>query len=151
MEIKKVSRPINTIIIHCAATPPSMNIGVKEIDRWHRLRGFFGIGYHYVIRRDGNIETGRDLNKIGAHAENHNTGSIGICLVGGVDKENKPECNFTKEQWESLKELVESLKKSIPTITHIIGHNEVANKACPSFNVQKWIKNGMKGLNNYEA
>ena len=51
------------IIIHCSATKPSMDIGVKEINEWHLQRGWSGIGYHYVIRRNGDLETGRDLLK----------------------------------------------------------------------------------------
>ena len=139
-------REIKEIIIHCAATKPTQNIGATEIERWHRARGFFGIGYHYVIRRDGTLETGRPIEKIGAHAEGHNANSIGICLVGGInDKNGRPECNYTKEQWTKLNWLVTSLEKRY-TKAKIIGHNQIANKACPCFSVQKWLKNGRQPL-----
>lgn len=138
-------RKITTIIIHCAATKPSMDIGKAEIDKWHRARGFFGIGYHYVIRRDGSLETGRDLNKIGAHAQGHNSDSIGICLAGGIDEDGKPECNYTKAQWHTLNNLVDQLQKDIPQITKIIGHNDVSAKACPCFNVKAW-QNQARGI-----
>jgi hypothetical protein len=82
-------RDINRVILHCAATPdyPEDNkrydlFGVDDIDAWHRKRGFDGCGYHYVIRRTGALETGRDINKIGAHCKGENHDSIGVCLIG---------------------------------------------------------------------
>ena len=122
-----------------------MDIGAAEIERWHRARGFFGIGYHYVIRRNGQLEKGRPLEKVGAHAEGHNANSIGICLVGGIDEKGKPQNNFTDAQWTELKRLVSELTEKY-RVLKIIGHNEVANKACPSFSVPKWLKNGMNKI-----
>ena len=140
-------RKIDTIIIHCAATTPRMDIGAKEINLWHRQRGFFNlasglsIGYHYVIRRDGTVETGRPVSEAGAHAKGHNAHSIGICLVGGIDTNGKPEANYTPEQWGALFDLVKRLAKAYSvTPDHIIGHNEVAAKDCPCFNVRIWVK-----------
>jgi len=85
-------RIIDTVIVHCSATKPSMDIGVDVIRQWHMNKGWSDIGYHYVIRRNGAVELGRDLDKdgdvdeeIGAHAYGHNATSIGICLIGGVD------------------------------------------------------------------
>jgi len=132
------------IIIHCAATKPSMDIGAKEIDRWHRERGWLGIGYHWVIRRDGTVERGRDVDQVGAHAKGFNDKSVGICLVGGIhetlikDRHPKPEANFTPEQWEALDVLVDQMLGMYPG-AEVIGHNEVADKACPAFNVQDWL------------
>lgn len=143
-------REINKIIIHCAATTPSMDIGFKEINSWHQKKGYFCTlpdgkmifcGYHYIIRRDGVVQIGRPLEKAGAHAVGHNTDSIGICLVGGLSEKNRPECNFTKDQWEQLNVLVGNLEKQFKGVK-IIGHSEVANKACPCFDVQMWLKNG---------
>lgn len=138
-------RKIDTIIIHCAATKPGMDIGAKEIDNWHRAKGYFGIGYHYVIRRNGEVELGRPLDKAGAHAKGHNETSIGVCLVGGIDDRGNPENNFTPEQWAELAKLVTDLQGRFGALK-VIGHNEVAAKACPSFNVQKWLEGGMKPL-----
>lgn len=136
-------RNINLIIIHCAATSPDMDIGVKEIERWHRARGFFGIGYHFVIRRDGTLEKGRDIEKAGAHAEGYNKNSIGICLVGGIDKKGNPQNNFTDAQWKTLKKTVTEMVDKYK-VTEIIGHNQVAKKACPCFSVPDWLKNKME-------
>lgn len=104
-------RTIDSIIIHCAYTPPGMDIGATEIRRWHvEERGWKDIGYHYVVRRDGDVEPGRDLDgdgdvveEVGAHAAGHNAHSIGICLVGGrAEDDQAPDCNFTPAQWSSL-------------------------------------------------
>ena len=131
-------RDIDTIIIHCSATPPKMDIGASTIDQWHRGRGWDAIGYHYVIRRDGKLEHGRPIQKQGAHAKGHNANSIGICMVGGVKAgdTDTAEDNFTAAQWVALEWLVSVLEGFEPKI---IGHNEVSEKACPSFNVQEWL------------
>ncbi|MFN4278323.1 MAG: N-acetylmuramoyl-L-alanine amidase [Ferrovibrio sp.] len=127
------------IVIHCAATKPTMDIGAKEIERWHRERGFFKIGYHFVIRRDGTIETGRALEEAGAHAQGFNHKSIGICLVGGIGMDGKAENNFTAEQWESLRSLVVRMKAQYPN-AEVLGHRDLpgVKKDCPSFDVRGW-------------
>lgn len=127
------------IIVHCAATKPDMDIGAAEIDRWHRARGFLKIGYQFVIRRNGLIEPGRDVDVPGAHAKGYNHKSVGICMVGGVDNDMEPENNYTPEQFEALEVLLSLLSEIYPE-AKIIGHNEVNDyKACPCFDVQKWL------------
>ena len=103
----------DTIIVHCSATPQNMDIGVEEIRRWHtdpkpRGKGWSDIGYHYVIRRSGVVEAGRDWKRMGAHARGHNRTSIGICLVGGNDAEDRrrAEANYTRQQYRSLEKLI---------------------------------------------
>lgn len=125
------------IIIHCAATKPDMDIDAKEIDKWHRQRGWRKIGYHYVIKRDGTLETGRELDEVGAHCKGYNHNSVGVCLVGGIDNDGKPDTNFTDKQWESLAQLMWELKIPYPD-AEIVGHNEFSSKACPTFNVREW-------------
>ena len=83
-------RKINEIILHCSATPENKNFTVEDITKWHNAKGWDGCGYHYVIHLDGTIHNGRPLQKIGAHCLGHNTNSIGICYIGGVDKNGKP-------------------------------------------------------------
>lgn len=140
---KLTERKIGKIILHCSATKPSMDIGVETIRRWHKQRGFNDIGYHYVIRRDGCIELGRPLDKVGAHTKYHNRGSIGICLVGGVKEGDIsiPRDNFTPKQWKALRTLLTALHTDYPKAT-IHGHNEFAKKACPSFNVRHELESG---------
>ena len=128
-------RTINEIIIHCSATVEGKDFTVKDIDRWHQQRGFKMVGYHYVIRLDGTIEQGRPLEQAGAHCKGHNTHSIGICYIGGLDTDGKPKDTRTKAQRDMLWALVKSLKVKYPKAT-IHGHNEFANKACPCFDVR---------------
>lgn len=126
-------RPITKIIIHCSATPPDMDIGAAEIQRWHLDRGWSDIGYHYVIRRDGTLETGRPLETPGAHTAGYNTDSIGICLIGGIER-----FDFTLDQMDVLVDLVEELEEKFPDAT-IHGHNEFSSKACPQFDVASFF------------
>lgn len=133
-------RKINMIIVHCSATKPSQDIGTAEIRKFHvEKNGWEDIGYHFVIRRNGQIENGRTVEKIGAHCKGHNADSIGICLVGGIDKNGKPENNFTQNQFNSLRSLTAKLQAQFPDIQSIHGHNEFASKACPCFDVKKFF------------
>ena len=129
----------NHIIIHCAYTPPSMDIGADEIRQWHLDRGWSDIGYHFVIRRNGSIETGRTQSVSGAHVKGHNWDSVGVCLVGGkAEDSNTDEMNYTKEQMHSLWILVNRLKREYPD-ADVCGHNEFdEHKTCPCFNVPAW-------------
>ena len=129
-------RPINEIIIHCSATKEGKNFTVKEIDAWHRQRGFKCIGYHYVVYLDGTVHKGRDESEVGAHCSGHNSFSIGICYIGGLDANGKPKDTRTDKQKAAIKSLVAELKLKYPDAT-IHGHNEFANKACPCFDVKK--------------
>ena len=130
---------IEYIVVHCSATRPSQDIDAATIDEWHKERGFNSIGYHYVIKRNGEVETARDEKTQGAHALGYNHNSLGICLVGGVKQEDYKigENNFTDEQWKSFEELVSKLEEKYLGVK-IIGHNEISKKFCPSFDVQQW-------------
>lgn len=133
-------RQIKQIIIHCSCTPAGRNIGATTIRGWHTQKGFSDIGYHYVIRLDGTIEEGRSIDQIGAHCQGHNRNSIGICYIGGTEKDCKtPKDTRTTQQREALQQLCKQLKAEYPNAT-IHGHSEFANKACPSFDVKQWIK-----------
>jgi N-acetylmuramoyl-L-alanine amidase len=135
-------RKINKIILHCSATPEGRNHDVEDIRRWHLRRGFSDIGYHYLIHIDGTIEPGRPIAKQGAHCSGQNRNSIGICYVGGMDKDMKhPKDTRTKAQKDSLIKLMHELIYKYNKDMTIHGHNEFANKACPSFNVQVEYEN----------
>lgn len=131
-------RPVNEIILHCTATPEGRPVTVAEIDSWHRARGWSGIGYHYVIHLDGRVEAGRPLEKIGAHVEDHNTGTIGVTYVGGVAA-NKitPKDTRTPEQKAALERLIRELDGRF-NFKKLSGHYEYASKACPSFKVDDY-------------
>lgn len=136
---------IKAVFIHCSATPPSMDIGAEEITRWHLERGFSAIGYHYVIRRNGHVEKGRDLDgdgdvtdEMGAHAYGHNRGTLGICLVGGIDENGRPDFNYTRYQMNAAEKLVAELVARFPGV-EVKGHRDVdSGKACPCFDVGAW-------------
>jgi N-acetylmuramoyl-L-alanine amidase len=127
------------IAVHCSATPPTMDIGAAEIRRWHKAKGWMDIGYHFVIRRDGALEIGRDEAVHGAHVEGFNHNSVGICLIGGTDSAEKPEANFTAHQMAALFHLVARLQVKYPTAV-LQGHRDFPNvkKDCPSFDVKQW-------------
>lgn len=131
----------NYIVVHCSASPASaVHVDAKEIDRWHRKKGWLKIGYHYVITRDAILQKGRDLDAAGAHVAGHNHESIGICLVGGLSEDRKTvEDNFTDRQMDILYYLLVELRKVYPT-AKIIGHWELdPKKACPVFDIKGWL------------
>ena len=129
-------RKINKIIIHCTATKEGKDFKAKDIDRWHKEKGWKCIGYHYVIDLDGTVEKGRSVEEIGAHCNGHNADSIGIVYVGGLDSKGNPKDTRTQAQKEALWELLRVLITKYPKAS-IHGHNEFSSKACPCFNVQK--------------
>jgi N-acetylmuramoyl-L-alanine amidase len=134
-------RTINKIIIHCTATPEGRSHDVADITRWHLKRGFNTIGYHFLIHLDGTIETGRSIKKPGAHTSGQNQRSIGICYVGGMDKEmKKAKDTRTVKQKDSLILLMIQLMHKYNKDMTIHGHNQYANKACPSFDVSEYEK-----------
>ena len=139
----KVREKTDFIAIHCSATSDKQNLGAADIDKWHRKQGWQAIGYHYVIRRDGTVEEGRDEKVVGAHVQGFNEVSVGVCMVGGVDANdvNKAKDNFTEAQFASLKQLLVDLKSRYPK-AKIQGHRDFPNvkKACPSFEVKDWLK-----------
>ena len=185
-------RPVDLIVIHCSATAsgkpltqgtpgaPLYKHAAQVIDGWHAQRGFARrptdvqafnkslphIGYHYVIDLSGAVRSGRGLNEMGAHAANFNARSIGICLVGGAERDAK----YTAAQWQSLAEVVamllggyglpmaQPLRKAGTIAGGVCGHRDLSPdkngsgltepfewlKTCPGFDVAAWMENGMK-------
>lgn len=134
-------RKITEIIVHCAATPEGKDYTVADIKKWHLQRGFSDIGYHWVVYRDGSINKGRDESKSGAHCTGHNTNSIGICYIGGMDAANKnAKDTRTEAQKASLLKKLKELKAQYPG-AKIRGHRDFAAKACPSFDATKEYAN----------
>lgn len=131
------ARRIDKIILHCSATPEGKDYTVDQIRQWHLARGFSDIGYHFVIYRDGTVHRGRPESQVGAHTTGQNSHSIGICLIGGCEADGKtPKDTRIEAQRIALVALVTEMRQKYPGAT-VHGHNEFANKACPSFNVQK--------------
>ena len=128
-------RIITLIIIHCSAVRPDQTSSAAQIDTWHRRDNHwkFGIGYHYVVRRDGSIEPGRPEWQVGAHCLNHNAHSIGVCYEGGLDIRGQPADTRTEAQKASLRTLLEDLHKRYPRAL-IVGHRDLnPTKECPGF------------------
>ncbi|SEV81566.1 N-acetylmuramoyl-L-alanine amidase [Prevotella sp. khp7] len=125
-------RTITLIVIHCSAVRPDQTSSAAQIDTWHRQRGFhLGIGYHYVVRRNGQIETGRPEYMVGAHCQNHNSHSIGVCYEGGLDARGQPADTRTEEQKVALRRLLKDLRGRYPRAL-IVGHHDLnPHKACP--------------------
>lgn len=128
------------IVVHHAATKKGQDVGVKEIRKWHLQRGFSDVGYHYVIRRDGTLETGRALGVAGAHVAGHNQHSIGICLVGGLaDDGHSAEANYTPAQYATLEKTLRNATVAFPK-AEVVGHRDLDRKKpeCPAFDVKSW-------------
>ena len=139
-------RPINEIIVHCTATRPEWMAGeptaakVAEIDSWHRQRGWSQVGYHYLVDMDGTVAAGRPVEKVGAHCRGHNKGTIGVALFGGhgSSERDKFSDHYTVEQNKALRELLADLSDTYG-VKKITGHNQYAAKACPGFDVPRWL------------
>lgn len=148
---------IDAIVIHCSATRAGQDVRAADIDKWHKERGFAMIGYNYVIDLDGTVEVGRPLSRDGAHCNtagtsgrSYNRHSIGICYVGGLDKDGKPADTRTPEQKRALRDLVYKLMYAYPNIVEVIGHRDASPdknkdsritpnewvKVCPCFDVR---------------
>lgn len=126
-------REITEIIVHSTATPKGMNATAQDIDRWHRQRGFDCIGYHFVILRNGQIERGRAIENAGAHCKGHNSNTIGVAYVGGLNENKQSADTRTGAQKVALHVFLSDLVKQYPTIRKISGHRDYCNTACPSF------------------
>ena len=131
-------RDINRIMLHCSATVEGKDYSVDTIRKWHvEGRGWSDIGYHYVIHLDGSVSQGRPLDRSGAHTKGHNKDSVGICYIGGLDEDKNPKDTMNPEQNAAFRMLVQSIRILFGDDITIHGHNEFANKACPSFKVKE--------------
>lgn len=151
---------IDSIVIHCSATPEGRAYTAKDITQWHKERGFSTIGYHFVIDLDGKVEAGRPLTMEGAHCNtsgttsvSYNKHSIGICYIGGLDAAGKAKDTRTPAQKKSMHALIEELKGKYK-IKDILGHRDASPdknkdgkitknewlKDCPCFDVRAEFK-----------
>lgn len=132
-------RKIDAIVIHATATPEGREHDMADINRWHVQLGFNREGYHYLIKLDGTIEEGRPLEMVGAHVRGHNQSTIGVCYVGGLDKEWNPKDTRTPAQKKAMRKLVGELKARFPN-AEVKGHRDFpgVNRACPCFDAREW-------------
>ena len=145
-------RQITGIVIHCSASANGdARVTRDVIDKWHREKGWSEIGYHYVIEIDGFTNSGRELERIGAHVAGSNAKTVGICMIG-TDK-------FSVKQWNSLNAMVRELREKYPEAS-VMGHRDYSPdkdgdgvvepweflKTCPGFSVADWIRCGMEPM-----
>lgn len=125
---------IHTIVIHYSATYPDQDITRDGIDKMHRDRGFREIGYHWFIRRDGTLEEGRPEGTLGAHVRGHNSGTIGICFAGGIERGTGPNVgvwNPTPAQERTMVALIADIQKRHPSARKVVGHRNLTATQCP--------------------
>ena len=130
-------RKVTELIWHCTATPEGREVTVAEIDRWHKERGWSGIGYHKVVHLDGRVSEGRPETQVGAHVANRNANTIGYTYVGGTEKGNVKKAKDTRT--DAQKRTMERLTREAIArygLTLVSGHSDYANKACPCFNAR---------------
>ena len=133
---------LNTIVVHHSALP--LSDGPLQIQQKHMdFKGYADIGYHYLIDENGNIYEGRSLNVRGAHTGGHNTGTIGIVLLGNFE-ETEP----TEAQISSLLKLSQCLRDEYQ-ITHIAGHRDFQpdETVCPGKNLEALLSGFAQDLN----
>ena len=118
------SRTDMIVLHHSESTGTS----VEEINRWHLERGWTGIGYHFYIRKDGRIYRGRPECAVGAHAQGHNSRSVGICVEGAYMTETMP-----KAQFDALVGLVREEMAKYPG-AKLLRHKDVNSTDCPGVN-----------------
>ncbi len=141
------------LVLHCTATPGGREVTGADIRRWHTSpvsaggRGWKQVGYTDLIHLDGRVErlvgNNEDANvdpwEITNGAKGYNSVSRHVVYAGGCDSSMNPKDTRTSAQLKAMEAYVKDFHRRFPDV-RIIGHNEVAAKACPSFDVQKWLR-----------
>ena len=154
-------RQINLIVIHCSATRAGSELTPKQLDAMHRQRGFNGTGYHYYIRRSGEICAGRPMEIAGAHAKGYNAKSVGICYEGGLDRSGKATDTRTLHQRIALCWVISEMLRRYPG-SRLCGHRDLSldlngngviephewTKMCPCFDVTSEYANLISATTN---
>jgi N-acetyl-anhydromuramyl-L-alanine amidase AmpD len=133
-------KPPEHVVVHHSATKPSLDLGVEELREVHKSKRWADVGYHWVIKRDGQVEQGRDRKYQGAHckAKGMNAKSYGICLIGGLNEiSGEPENNYTFRQLNSLYSLLGILNLEV---SGHHDHDPYMKKYCPMFNVKEFYE-----------
>ncbi len=137
---QKPQRKISKVFIHCSDSDNQTHDNIQTMREWHIARGFDDVGYHYFIRKSGQIENGRPIENVPAAQEGHNTGSIAICVSGSKE--------YTNQSMEALKMLCIAINKAYNGKITFHGHCEVSSKTCPVFDYKRVLKlnNGYLGI-----
>ena len=156
-EFQNIFRDITEVVIHATETYTNKDLGAVEINNLQVELGHEGIGYHYVIRRDGRLQRGRPVNRIGEHASTngHDTYSIGIAMVGGLNVSSgennatdyRSSQSFTREQFTTLEKFVNSFYRRYPG-GQVFGHNDIdTSEFDPYFDVQDYVESVFRKKN----
>ena len=126
------------VVIHHAGFPDGdKDSSAEDIHKFHQeTNGWAGIGYHFVIRKDGTIERGRKLDAVGAHALHHNKNSVSICVAGNFDFVKVPDVQMDSLKlltaWLCQKFKLKPMKRGV-----IVGHRDLNDTACPGDNLYR--------------
>lgn len=137
-----MDRYINKIVFHCTATKASQDYDVNDIRRMHLRRGWSDIGYHLVIKRNGEVQFGRPFSKVGAHVRGHNKTSIGVTWVGGVEEDGRtPVDNRTDAQKAAIKVVSDFFRLMYPEAEQL-GHRDLSPDRDGDGKVERheWLK-----------
>ena len=139
------------LVIHCTATPEGREVSAADIRRWHTSpvpagHGWKQVGYTDLFHLDGRVErlveNNEDANvdpwEITNGAKGYNSVSRHVVYAGGCDAAMQPKDTRTEAQKEALKRYVLDFHARHPDV-RIVGHNQLAAKACPSFDVPQWL------------
>lgn len=134
-------REINLIVVHCSATRADRDFTENDLEVCHRHRGFNGAGYHFYIRKNGDIKNTRPLEKPGAYALGYNAHSIGICYEGGLDVRYRPADTRTEWQKHSLRVLIRTLLMDYPGC-RVCGHRDLSpdRNGDGRISPEEWVK-----------
>ena len=129
---------VRYLVLHCSATKCNKDYRVEQLRRDHRSRGFYDVGYHFYVRKDGTMTQHRFLLEVGAHARPYNRCSIGICYEGGLDELGRPANTLTAAQKQRIADLLTILHRLFPK-AKVVGHRDLPGttpKACPGFDAE---------------
>lgn len=156
-EFAGIKRDVTEVVVHATETYTNKNIGAIEINNIHNELGHDGIGYHYVIRRDGRLQRGRPINRKGEHAivNGHDEYSIGLVLVGGLNvasgddnpTDYRSSQSFTREQFTTLEKFLRSFYRKYPG-GQVFGHNNIdESELDPYFDVVDYVESVFRKSN----
>ena len=133
-----LTRNVDELFLHCTATQPTAT--VAAIQRyWRENLKWSAPGYHIILTPDKGFSYLRDFNLASNGVAGRNTRSINIAYIGGIDRNGRPLDNRTEMQRRLMERIISEFRTKRPNIK-VRGHNEVSNKACPSFNVKDFYK-----------
>lgn len=156
-EFTTIKRDVSEVIIHATETHSNKDIGAIEINNIHNALGHDGIGYHYVIRRDGRLQRGRPINRKGEHAvvNGHDVYSIGVVMVGGLNVatgndnplQNRSSQSFTREQFTTLEKFLRSFYRRYSG-GQVFGHSDIdPTEQDPYFDVIDYVESTFRKTN----